>query len=180
MRPIILNKSGIYKIVNKLNGDFYIGQSYQFWKRKSDHWYRLTKSHHDNPHLQCAWNKYGGENFEFVPILVCEKEELTYYEQKCVDIFKPHYNIRKKCIDSNAGIKFSEEALKNMSKGHAGYKTSEETKEKLSRAFMGKTKISDEGKRKLSEFHKNLPEETRRKLSIAAKRQWEKHRQSGV
>jgi group I intron endonuclease len=169
MHPIILEKSGIYKIENKITGDFYIGQASKLIKRKYDHWYRLSKHYHGNPHLQNAWDKYGKGNFEFVPILVCEQEELTYYEQKCVNILKPHYNIRLECIDSNIGIKFSEETRKNMSRAKTGQTLSKESREKLSKSLMGKHKITEEGRKRLSEYHKNLPEETRIKLAAAGR-----------
>lgn len=57
---------GVYKIVNKTNGHFYVGSSVnlnkRFWRHKNE----LRKDKHHCLFLQRAWNKYGEENFEFV------------------------------------------------------------------------------------------------------------------
>lgn len=80
----------------------------------------------------------------------------------------------------------SEETKKKMSEAHKGkkytlgYKHSEEFSKKLSQRmktnnpFKGK-KHSEEARKKMSEWQKNRPpvsEATRKKLSMAAKRQW--------
>jgi len=60
-----MKQSGIYKIINKVNNKFYVGSSRNLRRRKRDHFSELKKNIHFNKHLQGAWNKYGGENFEF-------------------------------------------------------------------------------------------------------------------
>ena len=57
-------KSGIYKIINNINNDFYIGSAKDLDKRKASHFYNLKTNRHINNHLQNAVNKYGIENFE--------------------------------------------------------------------------------------------------------------------
>jgi group I intron endonuclease len=167
MRPIILNKSGIYKIENKITGDLYIGQASLLWKRKSDHLWKLKQGIHPNKHLQCAWNKYGGDNFAFIPILLCDKENLTYYEQICVDNLKPHYNKQLQCVVSNLGIKWSDESKQKLSIAQKGKTISEEHRKKISESLTG-IKRSDETKRKESLVRKNPSMETRRKIAEAA------------
>lgn len=65
-------KSGIYKIVNKLNNKYYLGSSKNFHVRKLKHFNELRKGKHHNIYLQRAFNKYGEENFEFIILEECE------------------------------------------------------------------------------------------------------------
>src|ERR1035437_9848826 len=118
---------GIYKIVNLINNDCYIGQSIDLEKRKYIHFrlLKLNKSLHR--HLQNAYNLYGVENFKFEIILYCEPFELTRYEQGLVDRLKPVYNICIECVDSCKGIKRSIETRVKMSKLQEGRTYSEET-----------------------------------------------------
>lgn len=60
--------TGIYKIVNKINGKHYVGSSINIDKRWSGHRYLLINNKHENQHLQNAWNKYGEDTFEFIKI----------------------------------------------------------------------------------------------------------------
>jgi group I intron endonuclease len=108
--------------------------------RERQHFQELRKNSHKNKHLQNAYNKYGGDNFEFKIILYCEPEELTYYEQKLVDLWNPAYNKCKLCVDSTRGLKMSEEAVRINSESHKGIRVSEETKIKMSLAKKGKPK----------------------------------------
>lgn len=173
MNAIISKKSGIYKIVNNITGKFYIGQTYNLWKRKKDHWYKLLGNRHRNQHLQHAWNKYGEDNFEFVPIVICELKELNYYEQKCVDLLNPYYNIRLECVNNNLGLKHTEETKRKISLGNKGKQFSEETRRKISEYQKSYTHplSSDETKMKISLSHKGktFSEEHRRNLSLAVK-----------
>jgi len=58
--------NGVYQIINKINGNFYIGSSTNVIDRWFSHKARLKVNKHKNPHLQYAVNKYGIENFEFL------------------------------------------------------------------------------------------------------------------
>lgn len=129
--------SGIYKIENLVNGHCYIGQSCDLKRRKSNHFSELDRNCHKNGHLQNSYNKYGSKNFVFSILLLCENEEITYYEQKCVDILNPEYNIRKLCVDSNVGMIQSESARKKISEWHTGRKLSDETRRKMSESRRG-------------------------------------------
>ena len=93
-------KSGIYKIVNKINGKFYIGSSVNIKHRWYMHKFELTKGTHHNPHLQNAWDKYGEENFVFSILFETKKEFLLEKEQELLDMTKCYnrhigYNIGK-------------------------------------------------------------------------------------
>lgn len=51
-------KSGVYKITNTINGNFYIGSSIRIRERWYEHKYLLNKGTHHSKHLQNSWNKY--------------------------------------------------------------------------------------------------------------------------
>lgn len=60
--------SGIYCIINIVNNKVYIGATKNLADRKSQHFSELRNNKHPNEYLQNSWNKYGEENFAFVPI----------------------------------------------------------------------------------------------------------------
>ena len=92
--------SGVYKIVNKINGKYYVGSSNDIIKtRWKKHRYMLRKNKHSNPKLQNAWNKYGEENFEFIIVEKCLINELLVIEQRYLDTAKSY-------IDSCYNIEF--------------------------------------------------------------------------
>lgn len=81
--------AGIYKIVNKVDGKFYIGSSVDLNKRISTHKYELRSRRHHNEYLQNAFNKYGEENFSFEIVEVVEdKGILIEREQHYIDTLR--------------------------------------------------------------------------------------------
>lgn len=91
--------SGIYKIINKINGKYYVGSSVNIpvrWKKHKQH---LNKQNHRNDYLQRAWNKYGNENFDFILVELIETSSLLLpTEQKYLDIAKTE---RDKCYNNS-------------------------------------------------------------------------------
>jgi group I intron endonuclease len=61
--PYKMDICGIYKIVNKVTGQCYVGQSQRIRKRLKEHFRLLRWNKHTNPHLQNSYNKYGAEAF---------------------------------------------------------------------------------------------------------------------
>jgi len=86
------NNCGIYCIQNKVNGKLYVGQSINLKRRKTKHFSELKKNCHINKHLQRAYNKYGKENFKFKVLLLCEEDDLTYYENFFINHFRSQAN----------------------------------------------------------------------------------------
>ena len=80
--------SGIYKIINKINGKYYVGSSRDIYGKRG-RWYKhkieLTKNRHYNPHLQRAWNKYGENHFELQVIEIVSENLLLEKEQEYLD-----------------------------------------------------------------------------------------------
>lgn len=163
-----MKKIGVYKIVNAITADVYVGSSKNIINRWKHHIWQLNNNKHPNTHLQSAWNKYGKDNFIFSILTECEdrKDIIVYHEQYYIDLYKPFYN---KCpiAGSCKGRVMSEEHKRKISEANKGKKRTDEmkremseiksnmsdiTKQKISKALKGK-KQSDEAKRKNSEAH---------------------------
>lgn len=169
-----MNKiSGLYKIVNKTNGKFYIGSSNDINRRFSRHLLDLVKNKHDNQHLQHSWNRYGKDNFLFEVYKICEINNLLVEEQKELDIWVGKdgcYNMRKDAeCPTNIGEPRSEEIRKKISLTQKGKpRWTEEQKRQMSIDRKGKYTGKDShryGK------HFNHTEEAKRKISEASKNQ---------
>lgn len=95
-------KRGIYKILNKVNGKFYIGSSINIIKRWWEHRKRLRLGIHQNIHLQRAWNEYGEGSFVFEVyegLAELTDKEIAIREKELIELFfdngKNCYNISK-------------------------------------------------------------------------------------
>lgn len=86
--------SGVYRIVNSKNGKTYIGSSISLYKRLSEHFEKLRKGIHKNPHLQSSYLKYGNV-FKVEILKLCNPDEIFQTEQYYLDLLKPEYNINK-------------------------------------------------------------------------------------
>jgi len=85
-------KSGIYKIMNKVNGKYYVGSSQNIKQRWYKHKTYLKKNKHWNQHLQSAYNKYGVNNFEYIVVEYVNASELLKVEQVYLDQCKNNPN----------------------------------------------------------------------------------------
>lgn len=121
--------SGIYMILNTLNGHFYVGSAVNFNRRYKHHLSRLQNSKHYNKYLQRAWNKYGEGAFEFKIITECPRENTISLEQYYLDTLIPEYNICKQA-NSTLGVKHSPEKLEEIRQKLIGRKCSKEEIEK--------------------------------------------------
>lgn len=84
----------IYSIQNVVTGDFYIGSSKNFLKRKCEHLWQLSQNKHGNRYLQRSWNKYGKDSFRIDILRPCSQEGLREIEQLYLDTLKPPFNIK--------------------------------------------------------------------------------------
>lgn len=119
---LISQQSGIYQILNKINGRFYIGSATNLLLRWCQHKYELNLNKHGNTHLQRAWNKYGIEAFEFKVLELCEREVTLSREQWWIDwteACKLGYNQRL-VANSNLGIKWTAEQKAKISNSKRG------------------------------------------------------------
>lgn len=166
--------SGIYKIINTVNGKYYVGSSINIDGSRGrwyNHKYQLRRNKHYNPHLQHAWNKYGENAFRFLVVEVVEGTNLQTVEQKYLDVAKTEqsstYNMdfdafkstmndatRLKISLALKGKAKSPEARRNMSLVRIGKKLSPEHIQNIVKAKTG-TKWGHHSK------------ETKRKMSVA-------------
>ena len=92
-------KSGIYKIINKLNGRIYVGSAKRFIERWQSHTSSLRNQKHQNKFLQADFNKCGEEAFVFEVLEVTEgksKEERLLIEEGYI---KQHYDSGDMCYN---------------------------------------------------------------------------------
>lgn len=85
---------GVYKIVNTVTGDFYIGSSIDIKKRWKDHKVPSTRKNRPNMLLYKAMQEYGLECFSFEILEEVEPERLRQEEQRLIDMLSPTYNDR--------------------------------------------------------------------------------------
>jgi group I intron endonuclease len=115
----------VYKIENLVNGKIYIGQTVRSSRiRETEHFYRLSRKIHNNPHLQNAFNKYGESNFIFAVLNYDDsKEVLDKLEDDYIEYYESlnpekGYNLR---TGGKTG-KLSEMTRKRMSEARKGEK----------------------------------------------------------
>lgn len=146
----IYKQIGIYRITNKIDGKSYIGKTgMNFGDRWDSHRSLLNSGKHDNPYLQNAWHKYGGENFEFAIVEVVEDAGML------------------NCLEIEHIAKYKSDGLSyNLHDGgDGGYN-------------LGKH-LSDETKRKIGEKNrinmlgKKATAETRSKMSDSQKKRYD-------
>lgn len=113
--------SGIYRILNKINGNCYIGSSLNVEKRYKHHLSTLRHNSSRCSILQKAFNKYGEDNFEFQVILCCKLEYRLYYEQQLIRELNSQYNVFTNVSDSPLRqFTFTEQSKLKMSIAHKG------------------------------------------------------------
>jgi len=163
--------TGIYQIVNQINNKRYIGSAVDLYNRKHIHFSTLKNNNHKNKHLQQAYNKYGKNNFTFKILLLCDKKNLLFYEQRIIDsyYFNSLYNLLPKA-GNWLGHKHTKEKKQKISIIKTGKKLSQETRNKMSKSRKGR-KISEYQKQALIQGKRNatISLETRKKLSTIAK-----------
>ena len=160
----------IYCATCLLNGKSYFGQTVRTiekrWKR------HLCDTNRGSDHkFHRAIRKYGSKNFTIEEVISVEASSLQALKAK-LDFLERHfiqkYDTRRNGYNTTEGgdgtlgasWTLSEEARRNISKGHMGKKLSLETRRKISESNMGHVgafrgkKFTEEHKRNLSISHK--------------------------
>lgn len=119
-------KCYIYKIINKVTNEKYVGQTTNFSRRIEDHLSKLRNNKHINPKLQASWNKYGEENFEITKqVFNLTKEELDQKEKEEIlkeDSFNNGFNLTLGGDGGNTRGKLSFEDFCFIYFGNSKYK----------------------------------------------------------
>ena len=84
--------SGVYKIVNTITGDFYIGSSKNVKSRWTDHKSPSVWKKCPNNQMYQDMQKYGLDKFDFQVITEVEAEYLKEAEQQFIEKMHPTYN----------------------------------------------------------------------------------------
>jgi group I intron endonuclease len=145
--PYKIDVCGVYKIVNKVTGQCYVGQSQRIKKRLKEHFRLLRWNKHTNPHLQNSYNRYGADAFYGAIEVECpDLDELdrleTAFLQGCAWFNEPVvYNIADFAKAPMRGKEHSEEARERIRLGRRAttfdYR-SPEYRATLSRAHMAR------------------------------------------
>ena len=127
-----LNKSGIYQIINLINGKTYVGSSVNLKRRVNEYLNPLYISRNlkkGNSKIFKALLKYGYINFEFKILEFIEFETsqskserrnlLLNKEQYFINEIKPEYNINQEA-GNNLGRIYGEEVKRKMSLAKIG------------------------------------------------------------
>ena len=112
--------SGIYQIKCKTNNKIYIGSSVNIKQRWKYHKWQLRAGKHDAKYMQNCRNKYGEEDFVFSILLICDPNNVLFYEQRFIDTYKVcdnKYGFNSCPVAGSAlGRKLSEETKKTLSR----------------------------------------------------------------
>ena len=83
---------GIYKIINTITGDSYIGSSKNIKSRWMQHKKPSTWKNHPNNPMYQDMQKYGTDKFAFEILAEVEVDKLKETEQQFIETLKPTYN----------------------------------------------------------------------------------------
>lgn len=174
--------SGIYSIVNNIDGKMYIGSAIILQKRKHEHFLALRKNEHANRYLQFAFNKYGGWKFDFKILeIVTDDTILISREQYWMDLynsFAPNgYNLKPFAIN-NEGLVHSPETRIKIGLKSKNRKASDKTKALMSAQRKGRNQSSEWIKKRTENRKFNNPPKER-PVRLKVKRVLtEKHKKS--
>lgn len=130
---------GVYKIINTVNGKFYIGSSKNIKSRWKQHIDKLRENKHGNTYLQNAWNKYGEQSFWFEIIEECEPHVQFEREQYYLNTLNPF---------DNRGYNIVRQISKDYMSDHYMVKECSKCK-KIYQTFSHLSKYCDECKDKM-------------------------------
>jgi group I intron endonuclease len=159
-------KSGVYRWVNKLNNETYIGSSINLTNRLGEYYSKkYLKYKSNNSRINRALLKYGYENFDLEILEYCNKENVINREQYYLDLLNPEYNILK-IAGSSLGFKhssYSKLIMSNLKIGERNNmfnkKHTKRTRESISLTMKGRPKlfvhvVTDITRAKISKAHR--------------------------
>ena len=84
--------SAVYKIINTITGDFYVGSSKDIKRRWAEHKCHSIWNKCKNNPMYLDMQKYGLDKFDFQVIAEVEIDQLKETEQQFIQALKPTYN----------------------------------------------------------------------------------------
>ena len=109
--------SGVYRIINTVTGDFYIGSSKDIKRRWAAHKRKSVWKNYPNNQMYLDMQEYGKDKFEFQILAEVEEGKLKVTEQKFIETLNPSYNkYRAKGLDIERQKKYKKEYQKEYQK----------------------------------------------------------------
>ena len=116
--------SAVYRIINTVTGDFYIGSSKNVKHRLANHKCPSTWNECPNNPMYIDMKQYGLDKFEFQIIAEVEAEKLKEAEQHYIETLKPTYNNRRADgFDFERRKKYNKDYQKEYQKTEKGKET---------------------------------------------------------
>lgn len=133
-----MGKSGVYCLINKVNGHAYVGSSINLASRMRNYLNKafLKSKQNDNMPITKALLKYDQSNFTLLIIEYVEPEFLVTRETFYITHIIPYYNVLKQGY-SSLGYKHTEETKRLLSELAKNRTHSEETKSLIARTMTG-------------------------------------------
>lgn len=146
---LLPKSSGIYRITNVINGNFYIGSSSNIRRRVIEH--ISTLRHHKGLRvLQRAWDKYGVDNFVVDVVELCLPAIRLDREQHYLDTLNPKYNIAINAHASTSGLPVTHLVREKISKALHRKFTKKQLKDRCDYMRTFKQPSTDEYKQETS------------------------------
>lgn len=132
------DKSGVYCLINKVNGHAYVGSSMNLASRMRNYLNKafLKSKQNSNMPITKALLKYDYSNFSLLILEYVELVNLTARETFYITDLIPYYNVLKEGY-SSLGYKHTEEAKKLLSELAKNRTHSDKTKGLIARAVTG-------------------------------------------
>lgn len=132
--------SGVYAIVNSLNGDMYIGSSKDITGRFKQHMYFCNdyKGTKGSYNLKKATKIYGIEHFILQILECCNTDKLLVREKYWIDKLQPAYNVDTDPTNPSKYLDSSKRNAKELWKHRIPHPRTSETKTKISNMMKGK------------------------------------------
>ena len=131
-------KSGVYFLINNINGHTYVGSSINLASRMRNYLNNtfLKNKNNINMPIVKALLKYDQSNFTLLILEYVETESLTIRETYYITLLIPYYNVLKQGY-SSLGYKHTEETKKLLSELAKNRTHSDSTKSLIAKALTG-------------------------------------------
>lgn len=151
IQDLCKGKSGVYGLINNINGNTYIGSGVDLYNRLRDYhqpWYLAFRT---NLVIVRAINKYGIDNFTLVVLEFTKPEQSVASEQIWIDSHNPEYNVSP-TASSTLGVSHTEQSKQKIQERMTGKPRSQKVRDAMSvrqtgsgNTFFGKSH-TDESK----------------------------------